>query len=928
FFTGYNLSMIGFQVGISGVGTQTGTLNLWLKNTSDLSYTLGPLWETTGFTLVSSIPAFTVPTSGYCLIPFVNGSTFTYTGGGVYVAWEFSNPSGSIGTSKLYPLTNSSPTSLCCLYSSPTVMGTTMTASTSRPATFFYGTELLDIVQVTNIYTTERVPASFGTPTPVTVRVFNISVAPLTFDATLTVVDSATLTVRYLETKTVTVPANSALRATFTGWTPTIQENVKVTVSTSVIPGETIIDNNTKTIPANVNNNLYSYHYSRVYINKVGFSPSGIFATKFAMNGTGLVQGANVWISNFPGNIGNTVYAVLMDSTGLILTQTPNYILSAGDLGKNVSFTFPAPYSLSNQNFLVGLAVLPGIGGQYYPLGTSDESPIRYSTFYITFSLAGGSLSAASSKHGIEAVLIAPPTVLTTAATPILDTGATLNGTVNANDRPTNVSFQYGITPAYGSTITASPSLVSGTSANPVNALLTGLIYNTIYHYRVIGTNLGGTTYGLDQSFRTGCSLPAGAAGPITGPAIVCASAPGQVYSVVPVGNAVGYVWTLPPGAVNTAGAGTNIITVTFGPLSGGVTVAGISAGTCENGASSGMVVDVKPSPAPVIGSSNTPCSGSTGNIYYTESGMTGYLWNVSAGGTIVSGQGTDALNVTWNGTGAQTVSVIYTGTNGCASQEAVHTIFVNPLPAAAGSINGTSVLCAGTNGVAYSCNPILNADFYEWTLPGGAAISSGAGTRNIIVDFGTAATGGNISVAGSNSCGNGVVSPVFNVTVNSIPATPLVEVNGAVLTSSALSGNQWYFEGTLIPGATGQSYTVSNNTGYFWCRVTVNGCSSAASNKVWVVVIGVDEQITEGISVYPSPNNGQFTVRISSNTVESWTIEVYDQYGAQHCKINDLVVNGSLEKQIDLQTAGSGLYTVAFINNSHRIIKKIIISR
>jgi FlaG/FlaF family flagellin (archaellin) len=237
-------------------------------------------------------------------------------------------------------------------------------------------------------------------------------------------------------------------------------------------------------------------------------------------------------------------------------------------------------------------------------------------------------------------------------------------------------------------------------------------------------------------------------------------------------------------------------------------------------------------------------------------------------------------------------------------------------------------VLCAGTNGVVYSCNPILNAGFYTWTLPAGATISSGAGTRNITVDFGTTATGGNISVAGNNSCGNGVVSPEFNVTVNSIPAIPVITVSGAVLTSSAASGNQWYFEGPLIPGATGQSYTVSNNTGFYWCMVTVNGCSSAASNKVWVVANAVDDKLKEGIAVYPSPNNGQFTVRISSHTEESWSIEVYDQAGVRIYKINDLVVSGFLEKQIDLQTAVGGLYTVAFINNNQKIIKKIIISR
>ena len=61
--------------------------------------------------------------------------------------------------------------------------------------------------------------------------------------------------------------------------------------------------------------------------------------------------------------------------------------------------------------------------------------------------------------------------------------------------------------------------------------------------------------------------------------------------------------------------------------------------------------------------------SGSSGNVYTTQSGMTGYTWAVSSGGTITSGQGTNTVTVTWNTAGTQTVSVTYTNSSitGCA---------------------------------------------------------------------------------------------------------------------------------------------------------------------------------------------------------------------------------------------------------------------
>ena len=67
----------------------------------------------------------------------------------------------------------------------------------------------------------------------------------------------------------------------------------------------------------------------------------------------------------------------------------------------------------------------------------------------------------------------------------------------------------------------------------------------------------------------------------ITGPVSVCASATGLVYSTPVVAGVTTYTWTVPTGAVITAGAGTSSITVTWGTVAGNVTVkAGNACGT------------------------------------------------------------------------------------------------------------------------------------------------------------------------------------------------------------------------------------------------------------------------------------------------------------------------------------------------------------
>ncbi|MGV3662890.1 MAG: choice-of-anchor D domain-containing protein [Prosthecobacter sp.] len=93
-----------------------------------------------------------------------------------------------------------------------------------------------------------------------------------------------------------------------------------------------------------------------------------------------------------------------------------------------------------------------------------------------------------------------PPTATTGAASSITSTGATLNGTVNANGESTAVTFQYGPTTSYGQTATASQSPVSGSSNTSVSAVITSLPPGT-YHFRVAATNPGGTTNGSDATF-------------------------------------------------------------------------------------------------------------------------------------------------------------------------------------------------------------------------------------------------------------------------------------------------------------------------------------------------------------------------------------------------------------------------------------------
>ena len=95
------------------------------------------------------------------------------------------------------------------------------------------------------------------------------------------------------------------------------------------------------------------------------------------------------------------------------------------------------------------------------------------------------------------------PSVTTNSPTEILIYSAKLSGTVNANDEVAEITFEYGSTTFYGSTIAATPGTVSGTSTTEVTAALSGLSPNTTVHYRVKAVSSVCTIYGSDQIFRT-----------------------------------------------------------------------------------------------------------------------------------------------------------------------------------------------------------------------------------------------------------------------------------------------------------------------------------------------------------------------------------------------------------------------------------------
>jgi hypothetical protein len=115
---------------------------------------------------------------------------------------------------------------------------------------------------------------------------------------------------------------------------------------------------------------------------------------------------------------------------------------------------------------------------------------------------AGGQI--ASGAAPAELVEPLSPYARTAFAYGIVKTEAVLIGFVNARGSSTTARFQVGRTKSYGRWFPAGQRehFYSGHHPSEVEQGVDGLRPGTTYHFRLVATNAGGTTYGRDKTFR------------------------------------------------------------------------------------------------------------------------------------------------------------------------------------------------------------------------------------------------------------------------------------------------------------------------------------------------------------------------------------------------------------------------------------------
>ncbi len=307
-------------------------------------------------------------------------------------------------------------------------------------------------------------------------------------------------------------------------------------------------------------------------------------------------------------------------------------------------------------------------------------------------------------------------------------------------------------------------------------------------------------------------------------------------------------------------------------------------------------------------------------------------IWRVD-GGEIISGQGSNTVQVLWKTPGRNGIYVSrenFCGTGRTSSLE----VAVLSSPPMDSKIDGDGSVCIGQEAIYSISRPTKGA--YIWTIDGGDIIA-GQGSDRISVIWNVEGLG-SASVVQSNSCGQ--TTPVhLPVKVSSPPPMP-----------SPVTGNNlvglWeeYYEvtdqeevnfiweisagsGRILEGQGSNRVLIGwTKEGKFQLKVTPeNFCNNGESQTLEVevnVITSLPEAEKTGISIYPNPSSGTLTIQMG-NTQNWKNLQIINSFG-QEIQFIDLTRGHSNLKLDDLP---KGLMILKFQTETRTITRKIVVN-
>ncbi|GAC1587628.1 MAG: hypothetical protein NVS3B25_03710 [Hymenobacter sp.] len=740
--------------------------------------------------------------------------------------------------------------------------------------------------------------------------------------------DPITVTVQLLANSSVSYPAATYCQNAGTTPTPTVAttggsftaspSGLSISATTGVVnlaastPG-------TYTITYSVGGSCPSSSTATLTINAATTAAFSYSAASFCQSGTAPIP-------TVTGTAGGT----FSSTTGLRLNATTGTI----DPTASTPGTYTVTYSVAG------------------PCPSSATASVTITAAPVaTFSYAAGS-NCAGTTGTVAATLASGATAGTFSST----TGLSLNATTGAIDLSTSTPGTYTVTntlaAANGCAATSATATIT-INALPTPTLTAGGATTFCQGGSVTLTAAGGapgSTYqfllnGQPIAGATTSTYTASTAGAysvtITNPSSCAATSAATTVTVNALAiPTVSYTaasfcqngTTNPAPTVSIAGgtfASTTGLTldattgvITLGTSTPGTYIVTYTGGSpCPGSGTTTVTVAPLPSAAFAYGAP-AYCKSATTNPTATVTGTTGGTFSSTTGLSLNATTG--EINLATSTAGTYTIT--YSVAGPCSTSSTATVTVTNP--AVATFSYAAAAYCLGTSPVPTLATGATAGTFSA--LPAGLVLNASTGAIDLATSqAGTYTITNTLAAAGGCTASSATAS----VTLNAAPARPVLTAayNGSVttLSSSSATGNQFYFNGTAIAGATAQTYVVNGapaQLGSYTVVVTnAGGCASLASAPL-VVTAALRPLAGTALNVYPTPTpDGRLTLELSGYR-KATELTVLNALGQVVRRMQvPVAADGNLALPLDLSALPQGVYTLRLLTEGGTATRRIV---
>jgi len=253
--------------------------------------------------------------------------------------------------------------------------------------------------------------------------------------------------------------------------------------------------------------------------------------------------------------------------------------------------------------------------------------------------------------------------------------------------------------------------------------------------------------------------------------------------------------------------------------------------------------------------------------------------------------------------------------------------------PADAGTITGETNICQGENLLTFTVPQIAYATSYTWLLMDDSTTIV-TNTNSLTVHFDSTAISGYISVAGTNSFGNGGISQLYiNIIPQTFTPTILGNPNPQPFSTELYSVSQqlgktytWTVTNGNILNGLGTNYinVQWGNTGFGQVNVNVvdtnnSICSYSPFLNVNIGNLGIESiENNNGLIIYPNPATEILTIETNSNADQK--VEIINLIGQS-------VYTSIINKKATINTSAfaNGVYILKLSSDKETVVRKFV---